>query len=139
MNLRIVILEIYSYENKLNTIIMENLIQNISPYVMPGLKGKVKIEFKTFEERVLESFCAINLCTLEQIKSKRRFRKLVAIRQSFSLWARENTKLSLEEIGNIICNGHVTIMHSIKTANDRIDVNDAFFTDVNKKCLSTIN
>ena len=95
--------------------------KSVSVYAIPGIKSS---GFKSDINLVLEKFCSANEISVFRIRDKGRETKDVAIRQSFCLWASKNTDLSSGEIGKIINRGHATVLHSVKTANNRLATND---------------
>lgn len=95
-------------------------------------------KLKPYVERVLEKFCKANGQTENQIKGERKFRELVAVRQSFCKWATENTSLTLSKIGSLINNDHATVLYGAKTANNRLEVNDLLLTSTYQNCIASL-
>jgi IS30 family transposase len=55
-----------------------------------------------------------------------RSKRFVEIRQFMSNFLREETPMSLKEIGRALCRDHATIINSIKKFNDRMDTDEDY-------------
>jgi chromosomal replication initiator protein len=64
---------------------------------------------------------------LSELQSKRRHKSIALPRQVCMWLARQETRYSLQEIGGYFGGrDHTTVMHSIKTVDDRLDTDDQF-------------
>lgn len=63
--------------------------------------------------------------TKQQIESKSRKRELVLYRQLFCYFMMKSKAFSLKSVGELIGNrDHTTVIHSVNTIQDLIDIND---------------
>jgi len=70
----------------------------------------------------------VNVTGIEFIKiqSVTRKREILYARHLFCYFARKRTKLSLQEIGNILNRDHATVLHSVKTVKDLLTYDREF-------------
>ena len=68
---------------------------------------------------MFEKACMANGISREQARCKSRTRDLVHPRQAAMLWLRNNTNLSLPEIGRLFDRDHTTVLHGIRAAEKR--------------------
>ena len=66
-----------------------------------------------------EQACMAHGITRHQARSKSRTRDLAHPRQAAMLWLRNNTNLSLPEIGRLFDRDHTTVLHGIRAAEKR--------------------
>ena len=91
----------------------------MNAYVIPGI-----VRTDNLIDDIIASAFGVSV---DQMKSKRRYRPGTEARQ-FAMWYREkNTKESLSVIGNRY-NGrdHATVLHAKKTVNNLIETNKVF-------------
>ncbi len=70
---------------------------------------------------------------LSDLQSKRRHRSITTPRQVCMYLARKRTSYSLEEIGGYFGGrDHTTVMHAVKTVNERIDTDNQFASQINQ-------
>jgi chromosomal replication initiation ATPase DnaA len=93
----------------------------MSYFVMPGIpKDNSTLPEKLF--KVIQKEFGV---TQEQIASKSRKRAIVVYRQLFCYFVMEHRILSLKAVGDLIGNrDHTTVIHSVNTIKDLIDVED---------------
>lgn len=106
----------------------------MSPYVIPGLKG-VKIPAKYFtmsyhmrSENILKLVCEMYGVTNEEIKHKRRDRRIVEARHVLSWMLVKKMGLTLSEVGRTFLGGrdHTTVINSIERFNNIYDTEEEF-------------
>jgi chromosomal replication initiator protein len=70
----------------------------------------------------------VNVTGIEFIKiqSVTRKREILYARHLFCYFARKRTKLSLQEIGNILNRDHATVLHSVRTVKDLLTYDREF-------------
>ena len=86
----------------------------------------------TTPEQLLEEICTLFNADIKAVKSKRRFRDLVKIRQYYCYVARVYYRFSLIRTGGAIgSRDHTTVLHSRDVVIDQLSVNDAVtFNDI---------
>src|SRR5690606_32508780 len=79
-------------------------------------------------QNIIDAVTSYYNVKLSDLQSKRRHKSITQPRQVCMWLARKHTRFSLEEIGGYFGGrDHTTVMHSIKTVDDRIST-DAGFT-----------
>ena len=96
----------------------------ISPYIFPGLKNNEN--YKSFKKKVISKdevlgiICESMYVKKEDIMSKLKTTELVDARHFFVAYIRKKTNCPYKEIGDFLGGrDHTTMIHSIKTFNDR--------------------
>ena len=76
----------------------------------------------TTEDNILKFVSDHLRISTDEMRGKARWRAIVEARQIFCYICRKLLPLSLSQIGNIINKDHATVLHSVKTIEDRISV-----------------
>ena len=82
------------------------------PHIYAGMQVTVIKKDKPIQEHILDVVLNRYGVTLEELKSKARFKNIVKARQAFSFFCREYTNYSLQKIGNITLRDHATVLYS---------------------------
>lgn len=118
----------------------------INPYVFPGIKKEdLPDSFTKFRrkkitpEQVLEIIGEYHSISVEDIIRKYNKREVSDARHMFCKLMKSEFKYSLVSIGGFL-NGrdHTTVLHSIKTFNDRSKFEEGYLDDY-KKILEKVN
>ena len=98
----------------------------MSPYIVPGLMYK---EIKKLDcELIIDCVCEYFDTTHEVLRKPNRTRERVIARQLICYFVRKYTQKTLFEVGQLIGNrDHTTVIHSINTVNDFLDIKDRKF------------
>lgn len=88
-------------------------------------------------EVIIKEACDFFQQDHQVIKSRCRKREYVLVRQFAEYFMRKSTTMSLEAIGSHFNHDHATVLHSIRTVNDLIEVNGYASTAI--KLESKIN
>ena len=90
--------------------------------IIPGLKTRTGIKLVHSRDKTCElvkqAICDHFGMTFEKISRKTRKRELVYPRQVFMYLLRQNTTLSLKQIGEMFDYDHTTAIHSIQKVKD---------------------
>jgi hypothetical protein len=89
-----------------------------SPWVIPGL------DISPTPEQVFDSVCRLTGAKPADIRSKSRRREHATVRQVYCYMAKEKTKATLQEIGNVAGIDHTTVIHSCRRVRESIAAND---------------
>lgn len=92
-------------------------------WVYPGLKKN----FIATSDSILNAVCEYNHITLEQIKGKEQFRKLVDFRSIYYFLCKKYTTLTLRQMGVSVNRNHATVISGLNNANSLILYNEEFF------------
>lgn len=107
---------------------MTKEITNISPYAIPGLKGRYKFKFfvssgdmsSYIQEIVLNEFGL----TLSSVSKRGRRRECVLSRQIIYWLKRRYTSDSLKQMGRVFGQDHTTVLHAVQTINDQMETDE---------------
>ena len=95
-------------------------------YIVPGLKYKEPKKLDS--EMVVEAVCEYFDVSHEVLKKPNRTRERVIARQMICYFTRKYTHLTLFEVGKLIGGrDHTTVIHSVNTVNDFLDIKDSRF------------
>ena len=84
-------------------------------------------------QQIIDAVTIYYSVKLSDLQSKRRHKSITEPRQVCMWLARKRTRFSLEEIGGYFGGrDHTTVMHAIKTVNERMDVDPTFGRQVNE-------
>jgi len=72
-------------------------------------------------EVIIKEVCAYYDLTKKEILSKTRKREIITPRQMYQTLLKENTRLSLAQIGMTTFKNHATIIHATKTIHNLIE------------------
>lgn len=123
------------------------MIENISPYVYPGIKNNEEYRKlrrfkrdKITKEEILD-IVAKNCCvSVTQILSRVRGREVIDARFIFVAVMKREFGHTLEHIGKILNRDHTTIIHALEMFSDRYkqyddyrDVADGVFEEIKTK------
>jgi len=98
-----------------------NEIQHLSNLIA----GKKVGLMESFEERLEVAILTVTGYGMNMIRKRTRQREIVQVRQLYQTMLKENTSLSLTEIGERSGGyDHATILYSVKTIKDLLDVNN---------------
>ncbi len=103
-------------------------MEMISPYVMPGIVGTIKIimpEWRdSFYDYVLSTICLSYKIQQKDIMGSNRSQEFVYVRQLYCYWLRNNfnDSASFSSIGRFLNKDHTTIMHSVGEYDNRLSV-----------------
>jgi chromosomal replication initiation ATPase DnaA len=93
------------------------------------------------QQEIIELICNYFSITKDQMFCKRRKREFVDARFMYALWLKENTKLSLKDIGMVmseIPKDHTSVIHGIAEARNLLDKDSGFnkrYNTLTKICL----
>lgn len=111
----------------------------ISPYVFPGIIDiKRETKKQLFEKGmryaniVIRSICFDRNITKSQILSKSRTREICEPRQMSMYFIKNNTELSLVDIGKIFNRDHSTVLFSIEQVQNRLSYDKKMQLEINR-------
>lgn len=107
---------------------MHQNITRISPYAIPGLKGRYKFKFfvssgdmsEFIQEIVLREFSL----TLPKVIKRDRRRENVLARHIIYWLKRRYTSDSLKQMGRVFGQDHTTVLHAVQTINDQMETDE---------------
>ena len=89
--------------------------------VIPGLINQQEIN----SDRIIDIICKYYDTNIEQLKKRNRKREIVTVRRMCIYFLKKNTHSTLKSIGDIFGQDHTTVIHSLDTIQDFIDIKDA--------------
>jgi chromosomal replication initiator protein len=101
--------------------------QRVSYYTLPGLKPirrTTKPEVVN-EERIVKIVCEHFKITIEKLQRKSRYAEVVLARAVLMYFLFKYTTLNKSQIARFLNVHHTTIIHSLNTLSDRMDVEEA--------------
>ena len=95
---------------------------------MRVMKHNMRTEQKPVTmDAIIESACAHYNIKQEEIYGKSRKANIVLVRQLSMYLAQQHTKLTISKIGTLVGGrNHATVIHSVKTIEDRMKVDKEF-------------
>ena len=98
-------------------------IKKMHPFMFVGLENNHK---NPAISSIVNSVVNVTGIEFIKIQSVTRKREILYARHLFCYFARKRTKLSLQEIGNILNRDHATVLHSVKTVKDLLTYDREF-------------
>ena len=96
-----------------------------SPYAFAGMKRGKEVSTQIRVSHIIDAICEEYSTTLESISILTRDRDKVECRKMIMLFLRKFTTMSLKQVGNYLGGfDHTTVIHGIKTINNRIDTEE---------------
>lgn len=83
-------------------------------YIFAGMQVTVIKKDKPVKEHILDVVLNRYNVTLDQLKSKARFKNIVKARQAYSFFCRKYTNYSLQKIGETTARDHATVLYSAR-------------------------
>ena len=87
-------------------------------------KVHTELDYKTIYHVFVNNLTDVYKITLEEFIGRSRKREVVYARQHFFKIMRDNTKMSLEGIGDIINRSHCSVIHSLKEFEKNMNYTD---------------
>lgn len=100
--------------------------QRISYYALPGLKPQKRVAKVDIiqQEKVIEVVCDHFGTTMEKLQRNNRYAETVLARSTLIHFLHLYTSLNKAQIGRLLKKNHTTVIHSLKSFENRIDVED---------------
>ena len=100
----------------------------IHPYIYVGLNKQPQKPASLMG--ILEACAGILNFTADEVLKGGRKGNLPMVRHLYAYISRRTTSYSLEYIGSVIGRDHASILHSVKTINNFLDINDCFVLEL---------
>lgn len=100
--------------------------QKISYYALPGLKPVKRIAKVDIveQEKIIEIVCDHFETTLGKLQRKSRYAETVLARSTLMHFLYKYTSLNKAQIGRLLKKNHTTVIHNLKSFEDRIEIED---------------
>ena len=73
------------------------------------------------------------IATIHGITLRNRKQELKYKQHYFCWFVRDKSELTLKEIGSILNKDHATVLHSIRSCNNLLDIKDSYFINIIKQ------
>jgi len=94
-------------------------------------EGSSRLDRQVHIQTIVDAVTAFYNVKVTDLQSKRRQRSIALPRQVCMFFARKHTRFSLEEIGGYFGGrDHTTVMHAVRTVEERIETDAQFARDV---------
>lgn len=99
---------------------------------IPGLKYRQPPDPNNRTRKVVDAVCESFGVNMDQIKGKRRQRRIVLPRQIIMFFLRKHTKMGWREIGCVFKRDHTTAIHSFSTVRNLYDTDPILRDQINE-------
>lgn len=106
----------------------------ISPYVYAGLRDKQSL-FTISTHTIIDACCEVYKVSYEDLRGKKRFRRIVECRHLAMALCRICCELSLNDVGRLFGDkDHSSVIHALNKCGELLEFDDVFNSRFNKVC-----
>jgi len=116
-------------------------MKNANYYVIPGIKPMYRnIKASVIEtETIIKVVCEYFNITLEKLKKQNRYSDVVFARSMLIYFLFKYTTMSKSEIARMLNKDHTSIIHNLRSFQDRIDTEEAVVSKIDEIRTKIVN